>query len=79
MGSGAAVLDYDGDGDLDIFLVQGMVLEPGKTSADAQFAPPPGSKPGNRLFRNLLKESGRLQFEDVTEQAGLTHRGTEWA
>lgn len=58
MGSGVALLDYDGDGDLDIFLVQGTMLEPGKTPADSLFPPSAGSKPGNRLFRNMLKETG---------------------
>jgi hypothetical protein len=73
MGSGVALLDYDNDGDLDIFLVQSTVLEPGKTAKDARFPPPREAKPGNRLFRNLLKETGRLRFEDVTEKAGLAH------
>lgn len=75
MGSGVALIDYDGDGDLDIFVVQGTVLEPGKTAADARFPAPAGSKPGNRLFRNMLKETGKLQFVDVTEQAGLSYTG----
>ena len=30
---------------------------------------------GNRLFRNMLKETGKLQFMDVTDQAGLNHVG----
>jgi hypothetical protein len=73
MGAGVALLDYDNDGDLDVFLVQGTILEPGKSSKDARFPPSAGWKPGNRLFRNLLKETGKLQFEDVSEKAGLAH------
>src|SRR5216683_5575194 len=63
MGSGCALLDYDGDGDLDVFLVQGAPLDD------------PRKSPGNRLFRNELVPSGKLQFTDVTRQAGLEYSG----
>lgn len=53
---GVGLLDYDGDGWLDIFFVSGGSLNPGPT---------PGT--GNRLYRNL--HNGR--FEDVTATSGI--------
>src|SRR5215470_15472404 len=62
MGSGVALFDYDGDGDLDVYLIQGRPLD---GSA--------GRAPGNRLFRNDLTINAdgtrTLRFVDVTEQA----------
>ncbi len=71
MGSGVALLDYDGDGDLDVFLLQGAELDKAKSLKDALFPPPQRHWPGNRLFRNELIPTGKLRFVDVTEQAGV--------
>ena len=77
-GSGAAVLDYDGDGDLDVYLVQGNLIGPGTTMADALLPWKGPGEPRDRLFRNDLVRapdgSQQLRFTDVTEQSGI--RGT---
>ncbi|MCP4201419.1 MAG: CRTAC1 family protein [bacterium] len=72
---GGALVDYDNDGDLDLYLVQGRMLEPGKTAKDATF---PAQHPlplTDRLYRNDLAHDSRgrpvLQFTDVTESSGL--------
>src|SRR5262245_62153208 len=52
MGPGGAFLDYDGDGDQDVLLLQGRMLGEGKTLEDALI--PPVGPPAARLFRNDL-------------------------
>jgi hypothetical protein len=56
---GVGLLDYDNDGWLDIYLVNGGSLDPVNTNA-----------PGNKLFHNL--KNGL--FEDVTERTGVAAR-----
>lgn len=70
-GFGCGVLDYDGDGDLDLWFLQG-------SAAGRQVEPSIGAdtRPKtDRLYKNLLKETGKLAFEDVTEQAGIREDG----
>jgi enediyne biosynthesis protein E4 len=66
MGAGVGVLDYDNDGKLDIYLVQGGALGPD--------IGPAHRKSRDRLFRNLSAE-GTVRFEDVTAKSGIDARG----
>jgi enediyne biosynthesis protein E4 len=60
-GCGVAFYDYDNDGWLDIFLVNGSRLE----------GFPAGQAPSNHLFKNNRDGT----FTDVTAKAGLAHSG----
>ena len=60
-GSGVAFFDYDGDADLDAFLVNGSRLE----------GFPNGDAPSNRLYRN----DGAAGFVDMTASSGLARSG----
>lgn len=66
MGSGAALVDIDRDGDLDVFLVQGGPL-PGENGA--------ASRPNHRLFRNDLDASGTLKLTDISDNSGIKAAG----
>ena len=73
VGSGVALFDMDNDGDLDIFLVQGNLLqdkEQSKSMADAIFAHDE-SRLRDELWRNELHETGKLAFTNVTDISGL--------
>src|SRR4029079_18851807 len=72
MAPGVALFDYDNDGDLDVYVVQGQMLGD-KPLSKAVF--PPRSALKDRLFRNdlVVKADGTrtLRFTDVTEQSGI--------
>lgn len=60
-GCGAGFVDYDNDGRLDVFLMNGTTLE----------GFPKGQEPTNHFYRN----KGDGTFEDVTAKAGLVASG----
>jgi hypothetical protein len=60
MCGGIALIDYDGDGRLDIFFTNGSRL-------------PEYDRPDPSFYACLLRNRGGGEFEDVTEKAGLTN------
>ncbi|MGE3165301.1 MAG: CRTAC1 family protein [Planctomycetota bacterium] len=62
VGAGCALVDFDNDGDLDVFCVQGGPLEE-VTSPDAV-------APSHRLYENRRVDDGTLRFVDVTVRSG---------
>jgi hypothetical protein len=79
MGPGGALFDFDNDGDLDVFLVQGTVLETGTNPSSTLFPWRGSGSPSGRLFRNDLvvskNGSSALHFTDVTEKSGIAATG----
>ena len=73
MGPGVALLDFDSDGDLDVYLLQGGILDDGTDPTESIF--PPKTDLGNRLFENRVIPDGRLSFIDSTEKSGLGFEG----
>ena len=62
MGAGVGLLDYDNDGDLDLYLVNGNRNLP-------------GAEPGGTVRNRLLRHDPGLRFVDVTAEAGVGDTG----
>ncbi len=59
--SGGGFIDYDGDGDLDVYLLNGAAI--------------PGFEPARPLSSVLYRNEGDGSFTDVTDQAGAGNVG----
>jgi hypothetical protein len=72
---GAGMFDYDNDGDLDLYLLQGRLMAAGQDISAALFPPPEGQPLTDRLYRNdsqiLPNGDLQLRFVDVTEESGI--------
>jgi hypothetical protein len=69
MGSGVALFDYDNDGRLDIFLVNGAPLSDPTPKGTIP------KKTGPKYWNRLYHQKADGTFEDVTEKAGLQGTG----
>lgn len=68
VGGGCGLVDYDGDGRLDIVFVQSGAVPRKLGDAD------PPARSSSQLYRNI-SENGRIRFDNVTGPSGFGARG----
>jgi hypothetical protein len=66
MGGGVALLDYDNDGRLDVFFVNGAKIDDPMPDGKGP------DKSGKKFWNRLYHQNADGTFTDVTEKAGLT-------
>ena len=69
MTGGVALFDYDNDGWLDVFFVNGAKLKENQTDTE------PLEKPGPEFWNRLFRNNHDGTFTDVTAKAGLQGKG----
>lgn len=74
----AVFFDYDLDGDLDMFLVNHSLHAYDPFENTSKMRGEPNEKYGNRLFKNLLVETGKCNFQDVTLKAGIINNSLNY-
>ena len=76
---GVALFDYDNDGDLDIFVVQGRTLDVDERALESTGEPLATTSEGGRLYRNELvgdtAAGTGLGFTDVTGESLIAQTG----
>ena len=76
-GPGGALFDYDGDGDLDLYAVQGALL--GDIQSEECLFPPQEMPLRDALYRNdlIVRENGEreVRWTNVTAESGIVAEG----
>ena len=67
----AAFFDYDGDGDLDCYLLNNSTRATTGYDLQEGLRNKPDPEGGNKLLQNQLVETGKTYFKDVTAAAGI--------